>query len=57
MVGDRKFDVQGAKAMGVTSVAVTFGYGSMEELKEAKSEYIVRSVGELEKLLLRGSDN
>lgn len=57
MVGDRKFDVQGAKAWGVTSVAVTFGYGSMEELKEARADYIVRSVAELEKLLLRESEN
>lgn len=56
MVGDRKFDVEGAKKEGVTSVAVTYGYGSMEELKAAKADYIVRSVEELEKLLLRGSE-
>ncbi len=56
MVGDRKFDVAGAKAEGITSVAVTYGYGPMDELKIAKPDYIVRSVEELEKLLLRGAE-
>lgn len=56
MIGDRKFDVEGAKAHAIESVAVTYGYGSMEELKAAKADYIVRSVGELQKFLLRGED-
>lgn len=56
MVGDRHFDVEGAHVLGIESVGVTYGYGSMEELKEAKSEYIVRSVEELHKFLLRGAD-
>lgn len=55
MVGDRKFDVAGAKAEGLVSVAVSYGYGPLDELKIAKPDYIVRSVEELEKLLLRGS--
>ncbi len=57
IVGDRKFDVEGGLAHGITTVAVSYGYGSMEELKEAKAEYIVRSVQELEKTLLRGSED
>lgn len=56
MVGDRRFDVEGAKALHVESVGVTYGYGSMEELKAAKADYIVRSVDELEKFLLRGAE-
>lgn len=56
MIGDRRFDVEGARAQGVESVGVTYGYGSMEELKEAKADYIVRSVAELHKFLLRGTD-
>lgn len=56
MIGDRRFDVEGAKAMGVESVGVTYGYGGMEELREAKADYIVRSVEELEKFLLRGTE-
>ncbi|MBQ8822153.1 MAG: HAD hydrolase-like protein [Lachnospiraceae bacterium] len=53
MIGDRCFDVEGAKALKVESVGVTYGYGSMEELQEAKADYIVRSVGELHAFLLR----
>ena len=53
MIGDRKFDVEGAKAHRIESVAVAYGYGSMEELKEAKADYIVRTVAELQKFLLR----
>lgn len=56
MIGDRSFDVEGAHAMGIEAVGVTYGYGSMEELKEAKSDYIVRSVEELQKFLLRGTE-
>ena len=56
MIGDRKFDVEGAKALGIESVAVTYGYGSMEELKSAKADYIVQSVEELKAFLLRGTE-
>lgn len=56
MIGDRKFDVEGARALGIESVAVTYGYGSMEELKAAKADYIVQSVEELKAFLLRGTD-
>ena len=56
MIGDRKYDVQGAKEIGVESVGVTYGYGSMEELKEAHADYIVRSVEELRTLLMREAD-
>ncbi len=53
MIGDRKFDVEGAKAQGIEAVGVSYGYGSLEELKEAQADYIVRSVAELEKFLFR----
>lgn len=53
MIGDRRFDTEGAKAQGIESVGVTYGYGSMEELKEAKTDYIVCSVEELKRFLLR----
>ena len=56
MIGDRSYDMEGARKAGVESVGVTYGYGSMEELKEAKADYIVRSVEELRKFLLRGSE-
>lgn len=56
MIGDRRFDVEGARAQGIESVGVTYGYGSMEELKAARADYIVRSVEELQRFLLRGTD-
>ncbi|MBR1771057.1 MAG: HAD hydrolase-like protein [Lachnospiraceae bacterium] len=56
MIGDRSYDVAGARVIGIESVGVTYGFGDMEELKEAKADYIVRSVEELEKFLLRGVD-
>uniref|UniRef100_UPI004055F68F HAD hydrolase-like protein n=1 Tax=Acetatifactor sp. TaxID=1872090 RepID=UPI004055F68F len=53
MIGDRKFDVEGARAHGIESVAVAYGYGGVEELMEAKADYVVCSVKELQELLLR----
>ena len=35
MVGDRKFDVEGAIGAGVKSIGVGYGYGSEEELRAA----------------------
>lgn len=53
MIGDRKHDIAGARTFHIESVGVTYGYGSMEELKEAKADYIVQSVAELKKFLMR----
>lgn len=53
MIGDRKFDVEGAKAHGIESVAVAYGYGGVEELREAKADYVVCTVSELRDFLLR----
>ena len=44
MIGDRKYDVEGAKKMGVDSIGVTYGYGSQEELQAASANYIVHTV-------------
>ena len=35
MVGDREHDILGAKAVGIDSVGVLYGYGSREELTGA----------------------
>lgn len=35
MIGDRKYDVLGARANGIATVGVTWGYGSAEELRAA----------------------
>ena len=51
MIGDRKFDIQGAKLSNLVSVGVTFGYALPGELEEAGADYIVDTVEELEELL------
>jgi len=52
MVGDRKYDVEGAKLCGIDCLGVTYGYGSEEELLEAGAKYIAHSTGEAAKLIL-----
>lgn len=52
MVGDRKFDVEGAHAKGLDAIAVTYGYGSLEELSAAKPEYLANSPEEVGSILL-----
>ncbi len=47
MAGDRKFDIQGAKAYGLTGIGVRFGFAKDGELEEAGAEYIAETVEEL----------
>lgn len=56
MVGDRKFDIEGARAFGLTGIGVTFGYAAENELQEAGADYIVDTVEELQNLLLSGGN-
>lgn len=53
MIGDRKYDVIGAQQNGVDVIAVSYGYGSYDELVEANPKYIFSSVDELSNLLLK----
>ena len=52
MVGDRKFDICGAKKHGVTAVGVSFGFADEGELEQAGADYIVDSIEELSELLM-----
>ena len=47
MVGDRRFDVEGAKEYCITSIAVSYGYAAPGELDEAGADVIVETVKEL----------
>lgn len=51
MVGDRMFDIQGAKENGIDSIGVVYGYGSRAELEEAGATYTLDTVEELTDLL------
>ncbi len=44
MIGDTRYDIIGALEAGVDSIAVTYGYGKTEEMKEAGATYIADSV-------------
>jgi len=53
MIGDRKYDINGAKKMGIDSIGVTYGYGSQEELQAASANYIIDTVKELQNFFIK----
>ena len=50
MVGDRKPDITGALANGMTAIGVTYGYGSPQELLDAGAEKLVSCPEELSQI-------
>ena len=52
MIGDRLHDIEGAKANGLRSVGVLYGYGSEAELSEAGADMLVSTVTDLAETLL-----
>lgn len=50
MVGDRKYDIVGAKENGIKSIAVLYGYGNTEEFTLSGADYIARNAEEIYKL-------
>lgn len=53
MIGDRKYDILGAKACAMESVGVYYGFAQAQELEMAGAQYIIQDVTELQKLLLK----
>lgn len=51
LVGDRMHDVEGARSCGIDCVGVTFGFGGLQELRQAGAKYIVQDFAELMHLL------
>lgn len=51
MVGDTAFDVIGAKAHGISTIGVSWGYGCVEDLLEAGATAIAHNPQELWELL------
>ena len=47
MVGDRRYDILGAKQLNIDSVGVLYGYGDREELEEAGATYIVEKIDDI----------
>jgi phosphoglycolate phosphatase len=55
MIGDRDQDVFGARENGMPAIAVTYGFGSREELDSARPEHLVEGCEEIVSLLVNPS--
>ena len=51
MVGDRLYDIEGAKGAGVKSCGVLWGYGSEEEFLQYEADYTVKEASEILRLI------
>ena len=51
MIGDRKFDMQGAKSNALVGIGVLWGYGSPDELRDSGADYLCHTPLELPKVL------
>ena len=51
MIGDRKDDILGAKASGIDSMGVRYGFAEEQELEIAGADYIVETVEDIRKKL------
>ena len=52
MIGDRKYDAEGAKICGVDSIGVLYGHGSDEEMQTSGFTYLVETVEDISKFLI-----
>ena len=52
MIGDRKFDVIGAREMGFGCVGVRFGFAAPDELEQSGAVYIADTVRDLHRYLI-----
>ena len=51
LIGDTKYDAQGAKAAGIACVGVSFGFGTREELLESGAAAVFDTLAEVEEYL------
>ncbi len=52
MIGDRKFDIEGAEGAGIDSIGVLYGYGSKEELEKAGAKLFAETPAHISKLII-----
>lgn len=52
MVGDRKYDIDGASICGIDSAGVLYGYGNEKEFEEHNATYILQKPCDVVKLVL-----
>lgn len=53
MIGDRKYDIIGAKNNSVKTVGITYGYGSLEELLSFEPDFTANNCNELGALFIK----
>jgi len=51
VIGDREQDVNAGRSNGTRTIAVTWGYGSKDELWKASPDYICRTPAEVAELV------
>lgn len=47
MIGDREYDILGARIHGIPSVAVSYGYAQAGEIHQAKPDYFIHHFSEI----------
>ena len=47
MIGDRKDDVLGAKAAGIESIGLRYGFAEKDELENAGADYILENASDI----------
>lgn len=47
MIGDRKYDIDGARKNNIASLAVLYGYGSKEELENSRPDYLCETIQDI----------
>ena len=52
MVGDRRYDISGAHAVGMRGLGVLWGYGTRDELETAGADQLVQSAADLARTVL-----
>ena len=52
MIGDREHDIWGARRHGIETIAVEYGYGSPQELDEAKPKARIQQFSQIKSLLI-----
>jgi phosphoglycolate phosphatase len=52
MIGDTIYDIKGAQEHGIDTIAVNYGYGKTQDLKDAKPSHFVETISELKNVLL-----
>ena len=50
MIGDRKFDIEGAHAIGIPCIAVEWGYGDREEFEAYGADIIAATTEDVANL-------